>query len=88
MSIRRGVPFRGSAAIAAGLVTRGVLYGPGYERVLPDVHVTAGTEVDLTVLSRAAAVLVGARGVLSGYCAAEVLDASCAPLGAPAEVTS
>lgn len=87
MPIRRGVPFRGSAAIAAGLVTRGVLYGPGYERLLPDVHVTAGTAIDLAVLSRAAAVLVGDRGVLSGYSAAEVLDASCAPVGAPAEVT-
>ncbi len=87
MPIRRGVPFRGSAAIAAGLVTRRVLHGPAFDRVLPDVHVTAGTGIDLVVLSRAAAVLVGDRGVLSGYSAAEVLDASCAPLGAPAEVT-
>lgn len=87
VTIRRGVPFRGSAANAAGLVTRGVLYGPGYERLLPDVHVTAGTEIDLALLSRAAAVLVGDHGVLSGYSAAEILDASCAPLGAPAEVT-
>jgi hypothetical protein len=87
VQIRRGVPFRGSAAIAAGAVTRGVLHGPGFDRLLPDVHVTAGTEVDLVLLSRAAAVLVGPRGVLSGFSAAEVLGASCAPLDAPADVT-
>lgn len=85
--IRPGEPFRGSAALAAGAVTRGALYGPGFERLLPDVHVMAGTEVDIVVLSRAAAVLTGPRGVLSGYSAAEVLGASCAPPGAPAEVT-
>jgi hypothetical protein len=31
--------------------------------------------------------LVAGRGVVSGYSAAELLGASCAPFGAPAEVT-
>lgn len=87
MQIRPGVPFRGSAALACGALTRAVLFGPGFRRLLPDVHVTADTEVDLTLLSLAATVLVGPRGVLSGYSAAEVLGASCARPGIPAEVT-
>jgi hypothetical protein len=87
VKIRRGQPFRGSIAITAGVVTPAVLRGPRFRRLLPDVHVTADTVVDLEVLSLAAAVLVGPRGVLSGYSAAEVLGASCARPGAPAEVT-
>lgn len=81
------MPFRGSDAVAAGLVTPAVLHGPRFTRLLPDVHVTADVEVDLELLSFAAAVLVGPHGVLSGCSAAEVLGASCARPGAPAEVT-
>lgn len=80
-------PFRGSAALAAGAVTRSVLAGPRYRRLYPDVYLPAGTAVDLAVLSRAAALVVEPDGVLSGYSAAELLGASCAPVGAPAEVT-
>jgi very-short-patch-repair endonuclease len=54
--------------------------------LFPDVYVRADVEVDLGLRSLAAAVLVGDRGVLSGYSAAELLGASCGPLGAPAEV--
>jgi hypothetical protein len=32
-------PFRGSTAVAAGAVTRGALYGPGYRRLYPDIHI-------------------------------------------------
>ncbi len=81
------MPFRGSAAVAAGLVTPAVLHGPRFRRLLPDIHVTADAEVDLELRSFAAAVLVGPHGVLSGWSAAEVLGASCARPGAPAEVT-
>ncbi len=81
------MPFRGSAAVAAGLVTPAVLHGPRFRRLLPDVHVTADAEVDLELRSVAAAVLVSPHGLLSGYSAAEVLGASCARPGAPAEVT-
>ena len=80
------VPFRGSVAVASGLLTRGVLTGPRFRRVFPDVYVRADVELDLALRSVAALVLVGDEGVLGGYSAAEVLGASCAPLEAPAEV--
>ncbi|MGQ0576128.1 MAG: DUF559 domain-containing protein [Pseudonocardia sp.] len=80
------IPFRGSSALAAGHLTRGVLHGPRFVRLLPDVHVAAGVDVDLRVRAFAAHALVGATGVLAGYAAAELLGASCAPGDAPAEV--
>ncbi len=80
--------FRGTAAIAAGLVTPAMLRGPRYLRLFPDTYVRSGTDPpDLRLRSRAAALYVAGRGVLSGYSAAELLDASCAPRDAPAEVT-
>jgi very-short-patch-repair endonuclease len=81
-------PFQGSAAVAAGLLTRDRLYGPRFRRLFPDVYVPAGVEPDLLLRSRAAAAYVGGRGVLVGYSAAELLGASCAPADAPAEVTA
>jgi very-short-patch-repair endonuclease len=80
------VPFRGSVAVSAGLLTRAVLTGPRFRRVFPDVYVRADVERDLALRSLAALVLVGEEGVLGGYSAAELLGASCAPLGAAAEV--
>lgn len=84
------VAFRGSAAVAAGLVTKGRLRGPGYERLFPDTYVRMPDDgpPGLALRSHAAYRYVERMGgVLSGYSAAEVLRASCAPLGAPAEVT-
>lgn len=86
MRIEPDVPFRGSAALASGVLTRSVLYGPRFRRLFPDVHVTATTKVDFALLSRAAHVLVAPHGVLAGYSAAQVLGAPCAPPDAPAEV--
>jgi very-short-patch-repair endonuclease len=79
-------PFRGSVAVAAGLLSRAVLQGQRFRRLFPDVYVRADVEVDLAVRSLAAAVLGGDRGVLGGYSAAELLGASCGPLDAPAEL--
>ncbi len=79
-------PFRGSVAVAAGVLSRAVLQGPRFRRLFPDVYVRADVEVDLAVRSLAAAVLGGDRGVLGGYSAAELLGASCGPLDAPAEL--
>lgn len=79
-------PFRGSAAVAAGLLTRGQLRGPRFQRLFPDVYAPAHLEPDLALRSAAAAVLVEGRGVLAGYSAAELLGASCGPADAPAEV--
>lgn len=79
-------PFRGSAAVAAGLLTRGVLRGPRFRRLFPDVYAPAHLENDLLLRSRAAGVLVAGRGAVAGYSAAELLGASSGPPGAPAEV--
>ncbi|HYH30720.1 MAG TPA: DUF559 domain-containing protein [Pseudonocardia sp.] len=80
-------PFRGSHAVAAGLLTRGVLRGPRFRRLFPDVYVPADVVVGLELLSRAAYLLVAGRGALGGH-SAELLGASCGPLGAPAEVVA
>jgi hypothetical protein len=82
--------FRGSAAVAAGLVTWDVLRGPQFLRLFPDTYVAVPEEEqppDLALRSHAAYRYVGGSGVLSGYSAAEILGASCGPRDAPAEVT-
>lgn len=79
-------PFRGSLAVARGLVTPAQLRGPRFRRLFPDVYVRAGVEVDLALRSQGAGLFVAGRGVLGGFSAAEVLGASCGPAGAPAEV--
>ena len=82
------VAFRGSAAIAAGLVTKDMLRGPRFLRLFPDTYVAVGDRPpDLKLRSHAAYRYVEGRGVLSGYSAAEMLGASCGPRNAPAEVT-
>src|SRR4051812_38754062 len=79
------LPFRGSAAVASGLLTPGVLRGPRFTRLFPDVYVGAAVVVDLTLRARAAYLLVDGRGVIGGYAAAELLDASCGPRDAPVD---
>ncbi|MCE3551741.1 endonuclease domain-containing protein [Pseudonocardia sp. RS11V-5] len=86
------VAFRGSAAVAAGLVTPGMLRGPRFRRVFPDVYVCPGAARtarigDAELRARAAYALVEGRGVLAGYAAALLHGADCGPLGAPADVT-
>jgi len=79
--------FRGSAAVKAGLVTKRALRGPRFRRLFPDTYVAVGDDPPgLTLRSHAAYRYVEGRGVLAGYSAAELLDASCGPLDAPAEV--
>lgn len=70
--------------MAAGLVTRGALRGPRFRRLHTDVYVCASVEVTLALRSVAAHRAVG--GVLGGWSAAELLEASCGPADAPAEV--
>ena len=80
-----GGPFRGTEAVAAGLVSPDQLRGPRYRRVYPDVYLPSGVELDLCARSRAAYLLVRDRGgALAGYSAAALLGADCAR--APAEV--
>lgn len=81
------VPFRGSVAIARGLVTPARLRGPRFVRLFPDVYVSARVPITPLVRAQAAAVFVGpAGGAAAGYSAAETLGASCGPWHAPAEV--
>ena len=63
-----------------------MLRGPRYRRLYPDIYCPAHLELDLTLLSMAAYLLVAGRGVLAGWSAAELLKASCGPPGAPATV--
>jgi hypothetical protein len=79
-------PFRGSRAVAAGLVTAKELRGPRFRCLFRDTFVAASLEVDLVVRSVAASVATDGCGVLGGWSAAEVLGASCGPEDAPAEI--
>lgn len=80
-------PFRGSGAVHRGLLTERALRGPRYRRLFPDIYVLADVPTDLAVRSQAALLLVPGRCVLSGYSAAELLGARCAPAEANAELT-
>jgi len=84
----------GSAEIAAGRVTTGILRGPLFRRLFQDVYVHADVDVTYLVSCEAAALMVGAAsdlsvestGLLAGWSAAEMLGAACAPDGVSAEV--
>jgi hypothetical protein len=78
--------FRGSVAVAAGLVTPGVLRGPRYRRLMPDVYAVRTLPVDLALRSRAAYLWADGAGVLTGYSAAALLGVDVAPRDAPAEL--
>jgi very-short-patch-repair endonuclease len=86
MPIDLNQPFRGTDAVAAGLVTPKVLRGPRFRRLFTGIYIRAGVEVTLEVRSRAAYLLLDGSGVLGGFSAAELMGASCGPLDAPAEV--
>jgi hypothetical protein len=59
--------FRGSSAVAAGLVTWDLLQGPQFLRPFPDTYVTTPEALpDLTLRSHAAFRYVEGIGVLSG----------------------
>lgn len=80
-------PFRGSEAIAAGVLTRAKLRGRRFRRVFPDVYVPAHWPDDLRTRSLAGYLLVQRQGgVLAGYSAALLCGVDCAPRAAPAEV--
>jgi hypothetical protein len=81
------LPFRGSWAMQRGLVTERVLRGNRYRRLFHDIYLPASAPADLAARSQAAALLAPEWGVLSGYSAAELLGARCAPAEANAELT-
>ncbi len=79
-----GVPFRGSVAVAAGAVSRGVLRGPRFRRLFPDVYVAADVPLDHRLLCRAATLYVGSDAVVSGLSALAVHGVDQLPRGEPA----
>lgn len=79
-------PFRGSSAVAAGLVSKGQLRGSTFRRLFPDIYLPRDVAPTLAVRSRGAQLLVAGYGALAGYSAAEVLGARIAPRDADAEV--
>lgn len=71
--------FRGSWAVRAGLLSPAQVKGVRFHRVYPDVYVPAGTVLSLRVRAQAAYLHMQQRGVVSGYAAAELHGAGCAP---------
>jgi hypothetical protein len=82
-----GTPFRGSGAVRRGLLTERALRGPRYRRLFPDIYLLAEAPTDLAARSQAALLLAPGQFVLSGYSAAELLGAGCAPAETNVELT-
>ncbi len=80
-------PFRGSSAVQRGLLTERVLRGPRYRRLFHDIYLLADAPADLAARSCGASLLAPGQCVLSGYSAAELLGAGCAPVETNAELT-
>lgn len=64
-------PFRGSAALASGRLTRHALY-TAHRRIFPDVYVGAGEPVTADILVSAASLWAPAGSVICGLAAARV----------------
>lgn len=65
--------FRGSAAVAAGLITRAHLQGPRFRRLFQDVYVPSNIKVTHKLRCRGAALRVPPDAVLTGRSAASVM---------------
>jgi hypothetical protein len=63
-------PFRGSHAITAGLITRNMLAGAGWQRLLPDVYAYRDTELDHRAWCSAVLLAAPATVALGGPSAA------------------
>jgi hypothetical protein len=68
-------PFRGSAAIAGGHLTRAQLRGPAWRRLFRDVYVNAATRDDHLLRVTAAAVVMPIGAAITGRSAALVWGA-------------
>jgi len=79
----RDKPFRGSAAIRDGLLTRGQLAGPSWRRLFPDIYVYDGAPCDHFTRCEAAALLLPPGAAIAGRSAAHVLSAAVMPLVDP-----
>lgn len=80
--------FRGSDAIAAGLVTRKQLAGPRYRRVFRDVYVPAGAAITHELRCECAALILPADAVITGRSAATLRGVPLALPDDPVEVVA
>lgn len=80
------LPFRASAALAEGVLTRAMLRGPTWRRLLPDVFVNAQTALDHRVWCAAAALLLPADAALAGLSAAYIWGVNLLAPDAPVQV--
>jgi Protein of unknown function (DUF559) len=84
----RYAPFRGSLAVAAGLLTKQQLRGPAWRRLFRDVYICAEAPVDHLTLCKAAALLLPAGAALSHRSAALLHNANILTIGQPVEATA
>jgi very-short-patch-repair endonuclease len=83
------LPFRGSTAVASGLITKDRLKSSVWQRLYPDVYVRAAdfSADDHRMWCNAAALLLPPGGAVSGPSAAFLWDAGSVGNGAPVTVT-
>jgi hypothetical protein len=86
-SLRCG-PFRGSVAVAAGLLTKEQLRGPAVRRLFRDAYIRADATVDHLTLCKAASLLLPAGAALSHRSAALLYNANILALDQPVEATA
>src|SRR5262249_26326610 len=79
----RDAPFRASAAIRAGLLTRGQLAGPAWRRLLPDIYLRVGATLDHFTWCEAVALMLPSGAAVAGRSAAYLWSADVLPLGDP-----
>jgi hypothetical protein len=65
-------PFRGSAAVAAGMLTRRQLSGPKVRRLFPDVYTVASLPMDHFTWCEAASLLLPAGAAIGGWSALRI----------------
>ncbi len=83
----RAAPFRGSAAVRAGLITRRRLDGPVWRRLLRDVYVHRDVPVTHALRAVAAASLLVPGAVVTGCSAAVLWGVDLAAAGDDVELT-
>jgi Protein of unknown function (DUF559)/AbiEi antitoxin C-terminal domain len=79
----RFAPFRGSVAVARGLITQGQLAGPAWRRLFHDVYLYAEAPVDDLARCHAAALILPPGGALSHESAASLFGVNAMPIGPP-----
>jgi very-short-patch-repair endonuclease len=80
------VPFRASVAIADGLLTRRMLRGPSWRRLLPDVYVHTSAELDHRAWCDAVALLLPPGAAIGGLSAAYLWGVDLLPRDAPVAI--